>query len=66
MEAIAREPRSVAPNPRLLLARSSDLVNADSDSAPGDVDAARVGWRILGAIQASRRTLETAECVAFL
>jgi len=64
MEAIARERRSVASDPRLLLGRSSGAVPAESDSAPGDVDAAPVGWRILGAMQASRRPPETAECVA--
>jgi len=63
MEAIAREPRSVASDPQMLLARSSDAVHAESDSAPRDVNA-RVGWRILGAMQASRRAPETAECVA--
>jgi hypothetical protein len=35
-----------------------------SDSAPGDVGVARVGWRILGPIQSSGRPPETAKCVA--
>ena len=32
--------------------------------APADGDVARVGWRILGAMQSSRRAPNTAECVA--
>ncbi len=42
----------------------SSAVPHGSDSAPGDVGVARVGWRILGAIQSSGRPPETAECVA--
>ncbi len=63
MEAIARSPGRSS----LIRYCSSSEAVARSPRraiAPADGDVARVGWRILGAMQSSRRAPQTAEYVA--
>ena len=55
---------SGAPAAPLLSARSSSPIPYGSSSAAGDAGLARIGLRIIGAMQSSAARRKTAECVA--